>query len=181
MLTLVYDPATISDPAALGATLGVGVLIAGIPSAYVDRYAFPAAGYLVARETWAGLDVLPGPVTRDQIDALPDPGPDPGVAAAALQAATGGVLRILQTTPIDPAALDANLTLLAAARAIPNPPAGDIAALATFLPVPSPTAAQTAAATKALLRVLANYPDVVSAQRATINVLADTIRFLLQR
>jgi hypothetical protein len=93
----------------------------------------------------------------------------------------GGVLPILQTTPIDPVALDANLTLLATARAIPDPPAADIAALATFLPLPSPTAAQTATATKALIRGLANYADVAPAQRATINVLADTIRFMLQR
>ena len=57
----------------------------------------------------------------------------------------------------------------------------DIAALAIFLTVAAPTAAQTAAATKALIRVLANYAEVVPAQRATMNVLADTIRFMLQR
>jgi hypothetical protein len=170
-----------ANPEALGASLGLGALVAGIPPAYAHAYAFPVAGYLVARETWKGLDVLPGPVTPAQIAALPDPGPDPQVAAAELQAAAGGVLRILQTTPIDPVALEANVTLLAAARAIPDPPAADIAALATFLPLAAPTAAQTAAASKALIRVLANYADVVPAQRATINVLADTIRFMLQR
>jgi hypothetical protein len=51
----------------------------------------------------------------------------------------------------------------------------------TFLPLAAPTAAQTAAATKAVIRALANYADVVTAERATINVLADTIRLLLQR
>ena len=180
MLALVYDRAIVADPVALGASLGIGALIEGIPPSHAGLK-LPAAGYVVVRETWAGLDVLPGPVTRDDVDALPDPGPDPQAAAADLQAAAGGVLRILQTSPINPAALDANLTLLAAARGIPDPPAADIAALASFLPLAAPTAAQTAAATKALIRVLANYADVVPAQRATINVLADTIRFILQR
>ncbi|HSW41798.1 MAG TPA: hypothetical protein VLM76_04755 [Patescibacteria group bacterium] len=178
---LVYDPQIVTDPASLGQSLGIGVLVAGIPPAYAGRYDFPPAGYLVARETWAGLDVLPGPVTPEAIAALPDPGPDPAVDAAVKQAEVHGILDILRTTPINPAALDANLVLLARARAIPDPPTGDIAALATFLPVSSPTLAQTAAATKALIRVLANYAEVVPAQRATINVLADTIRFLLQR
>ena len=180
MLALVYDRAIVGDPVALGATLGIGALIEGIPPSHAGLK-LPPAGYVVVRETWAGLDVLPGPVTRDDVDALPDPGPDPRAAAADLQAAAGGVLRILQTSPINPAALDANLTLLAAARGIPDPPAADIAALATFLLLAAPTAGQTAAATKALIRVLANYADVVPAQRATINVLADTIRFILQR
>jgi hypothetical protein len=103
------------------------------------------------------------------------------VIAAQAQAEVHGILDTLRATPIDPAALDANLALLAAARGIPDPPAADIAALATFLPLAAPTAAQTAAAAKALIRVLANYADVVPAQRATINVLADTIRFMLQR
>ena len=180
MLALVYDPAIVADPAALGATLGIGALIDGIPPSHAGLE-LPAAGYVVVRETWAGLDVLPGPVTRDDVDALPDRGPDPQAAAAELQAGVGRVLRILQSSPINPAALEANLTLLATARAIPDPPAADIAALASFLPLAAPTAAQTAAATKALIRVLANYADVVPAQRATINVLADTIRFILQR
>ena len=57
-------------------------------------------------------------------------------------------------------------------RAIPDPPAEDIAALATFLPAPSRTLAQ-AAATKALIRALAEHADGVLAQRATINILAD--------
>jgi hypothetical protein len=180
MLALVYDRAIVADPAALGATLGIGMLIEGIPSSHAGLE-LPAAGYVVVRETWAGLDVLPGPVTRNDVAALPDPGPDPQAAAAELQAAAGGVLRILQTTPIDPVALDANLTLLAAGRAIPDPPIVDIAALATYLPLSAPTTVQTAAAAKALIRVLANYADVVTAQRATINVLADTIRFMLRR
>lgn len=181
MIALVYDPTLVADPASLGASLGIGSLVAGVPPRLEGIVTLTEAGYVVVRETWVGLDVLPGPVTRQDIDALPDPGPDPQVAAAELRAAAGGVLRILQTTPIDPVALDANLTLLAAARAIPDPPAADIAALTTFLPLTSPTLVQTAAATKALIRVLANYADVVPAQRATINVLADTIRFLLQR
>ena len=180
MLVLVYDRAIVGDPVALGATLGIGALIEGIPPSHAGLK-LPPAGYVVVRETWAGLDVLPGPVTRDDVDALPDPGPDPQAAAADLQAAAGGVLRILQTTPINPAALDANLTLLAAARSMPDPPAADIAALASFLPLAAPTTGQTAAATKALIRVLAKYADVVPAQRATINVLADTIRFILRR
>jgi hypothetical protein len=72
-------------------------------------------------------------------------------------------------------------TLEVTARGIPDPPVADFAALATFLPLAAPTAAQTAAATKALIRALANYADVVPSQRATINILADTIRFMLQR
>jgi hypothetical protein len=72
-------------------------------------------------------------------------------------------------------------TLLAATRGIPDPPPADVAVLATFLPLAAPTLVQTAAAAKALIRALANYADVVTAERATINVLADTIRFLLQR
>ena len=95
----------------------------------LPSYAFPPAGYVVVSETWAGLDVVPGPVTLAGIAALPDPGPNPALVAAELQAAAGGVLRILQTTPINPAALDANLTLLAAARSIPDPPAADNALL----------------------------------------------------
>lgn len=181
MLALVYDPERVADPGALTGQLGLSILVVGVPPVYANRVTLPEAGYVVVRETWAGLDVLPGPVTRDQIDELPDPGPDPRAAAAELEAAAGGVLRILQTTPIDPVALDANLQLLAGARSIPDPPAADVAALASYLPLPSPTLAQTTAATKALIRVLANYPDVVAAQRATINVLADTIRFMLQR
>src|SRR3972149_4149647 len=145
MLALVYDGAIVADPVSLAATLGIGMLIGGSPPSHAGLE-LPAAGYVVVRETWAGLDVLSGPVTRDDIAALPDPGPDPQAAAAELQTAVGVVLRILQTTPIDPIALDANLTLLAAARAIPDPPAADIAALATFLPLAAPTAAQTAAA-----------------------------------
>ena len=72
-------------------------------------------------------------------------------------------------------------TLEVTARGIPDLPVANIAALATFLPLAAPTAAQTGAATKALIRALANYADVVTAERATINVLADTIRLLLQR
>jgi hypothetical protein len=181
VISLVYDPDRVADAIALASALSAPVVVRGVPPRLSGVVSFPDAGYVVVRETWAGLDVLPGPVTREQIDALPDPGPDPQVAVAELEAAAGRVLRILQTTPIDPAALDANLTVLAAARGIPDPPAADIAALATFLPLTSPTAAQTAAATKALIRALANYPDIVPAQRATINVLADTIRFLLRR
>ena len=141
----------------------------------------PPAGYLVARETWKGLDILPGPVTRAQIEALPDPGPDPGVTAAHRQAEVQGILDMLRTTPIDPAALDANLALAAAGLAIPDLPASDVEGLTAFLALSSPTATQTAAAAKALIRVLADYADVISAQRATIAVLADTIRFILQR
>ncbi len=134
-MILVYDPAVVTDPDALAASLGLGVLVAGIPPRYADTYAFPAATSWSARRGRAST-CSPGPVTPAQIAALPDPGPDPQVAAAELHAAAGGVLRILQTTPIDPVALEANLTLLAAARAIPDPPAEDIAALATFLPLP---------------------------------------------
>ena len=66
-------------------------------------------------------------------------------------------------------------------RAILDPPAADIAALVAYLALSAPTAAATAAATKALIRVLARYQDVITTQRATIGVLADVIRFLLQR
>ena len=77
--------------------------------------------------------------------------------------------------------LDVNLALAAAGLAIPDPPAPDVAALAAFLALPSPTAAQAIAALSALIRVLSNYPAIVTTQRATIGVLADTIRFILQR
>lgn len=181
MIALVYDPDRLARPEAIAAVLGIGSLVAGIPPRLAGVLALAGADYAVVRETWAGIDVLLAPVTRDQIDALPDPGQDPAVAATELEAAAGRVLRVLQSTPIDPVELDANLALLAAARAIPDPSSADIAALATYLPVSSPTLAQTAAATKALIRVLANYADVVAAQRATINVVADTIRYLVRR
>jgi len=125
--------------------------------------------------------VLAGPVTPAQHrGAARSRSRSTGRRSRASRPAAGGVLRILQTTPIDPAALDAKPALLATARSIPDPPAADIAALATFLPLAAPTAAQTAAATKALIA-----PGELrrrrAAQRATINVLADTIRFMLQR
>lgn len=180
-LVLVADPARVADPAATAADLGIGVICAGVPPGLEGRVTLPPAGWAVIRETWAGLDVVPGPASRAEIDALPDPGPDPAAAARATQEAAGAVLRILSTTPIDPVALDANLARLAAARAIPDPPAADIAALVAYLALSAPTAAATAAATKSLIRVLAHYPNVVPAQRATINVLGDVIRFLLQR
>ena len=122
------------------------------------------------------------PVSRRQPGKThPADEPSPRADPSSVPVLVSPILDILQTTPINPAALDANLTLRAAARSIPDPLAADIAALASFLPLAAPTATQTAAATKALIRVLANYADVVPAQRATINVLADTIRFILQR
>lgn len=141
----------------------------------------PPAGYLVARETWKGLDILPGPVTRAQIEALPDPGPDPGVTAAHRQAEVHGILDALRTTPIDPVALDANLALAAAGLDLPDLPASDVAGLTAFLALPSPTTAQAIAAVQAIIRVLARYQDVITAERATIGVLADLIRYTLQR
>lgn len=180
MIALVYDPKKVADPEALAEILGIGQLISGIPPRLVGL-ALPAAGYAVVRETWAGRDVLAGPVTRTQIDALPDPGDDPAVAEAASTNQAKGILESLRTTPIDPVALDANLFLARAGIQIAAPPQADIDALTAYVGVPAPTLVQTAAAAKALIRVLANYDDVVTAQRATINVLADTIRFMLRR
>ena len=179
MLAFIYDPTRIANPDALGASLGVAVLVAGVPPSLAVT--LPEAGYVVARQTWAGLDVLPGPVTPAQIAALPDPGPDPAIVAAQKQTEAQGILDTLRTTPIDPVALDANLALTAAGLAIPDPPAADVAALAAFLTLPSPTAAQAIAAVQALIRALTAYPEVIATQRATIAVLADTIRYTLQR
>ena len=171
------------DPEPIIAALGLSGAIDldrfGPPAGWPTK--LPAAGYSVVRQTWAGIDVLRGPVTPAQIAALPDPGPDPGVATAAKRTATQTILEILQTTPIDPVALTANLATCAAALAIPNPPPADITALGTYLALPSPTAAQTAAAAKSLIRALGNYPAVVAAQRATIATLGDVIRYVLQR
>jgi len=181
MTALLYDPDTIEEPEALAASLGIGELVAGVPPRLAGLITLPAAGYAVVRETWTGRDVLPGPVTRTQVDALPDPGDDPAIAEAAATNLAKGILETLRTTPIDPVALDANLILARAGLQIAAPPQADIDALIAYVGVPAPTLVQTAAATKALIRVLANYDDVVTAQRATINVLADTIRYLLQR
>lgn len=171
----VINPAPIV--AALGLSGAIDLDRFGPPAGWPTD--LPASGYFVVRTTWKGIDVLPGPVTPAQIAALPDPGPDPSIAAATKQAATQTILEVLQTTPIDPVALTANLATCAAA--IPDPPAADLTALGTFLALPSPTVDQTAAAAKSLIRALGSYPAVVTAQRATIAVLGDAIRYLLQR
>ena len=170
------------DPEPIIAALGLRGAIDldrfGPPAGWPTK--LPASGYVVVRATWAGIDVLPGPVTPAQIAALPDPGPDPTIAAGAKQTETQTILEILQTTPIDPVALAANLATCAAALAIPDPAPADITALGTYLALPSPTAAQTAAATKSLIRALGAYPGVVTAQRATVAVLGDVIRYVLR-
>ena len=177
MIALVYDPTRVADPDALGALLGAAALVTGVPPTLADHITLPDAGYVVVRETWAGLDVLPGPVIRADVDALPDPGPDPQAAAAELQAAAGGVCgssRRPRSTQPRSTRTSRSWPLRARSptrRPRTSPPWRRSSATA-------PTAAQTAAATKALIRVLANYADVVPAQRATINVLADTIRFI---
>jgi len=132
MLALVYDPAKVADPAAIATPLGIGVFIAGVPTRYAG-YVLPPEGWVVMRETWAGVDVLAPPVTLAQVQALPDPGPDPAIAAAAHAAQVSGVLDYLRSTPIDPVKLDANLKAVAAYRALPSPTAGQTAAVVTPL------------------------------------------------
>jgi hypothetical protein len=184
MIALVYNPTTITDPEALASSLGIGALVAGIPPAYTDRYSFPDAGYFVVRETWAGLDVLPGPVTVEQIAALPDPGPNPAIAVAEQRAAETSVLGILSTTPIDMTALTANLAYLSAflGNATVVSLAQEqaqltalIGTMVTFVGNPAPTLEQAVEAIKAVCE------SSVVVQRVTLSVLADTIRYTLQR
>lgn len=98
MIALVYDPALVSDPEALAADLGVGCLIAGAPPRYA--LTLPEAGYAVVRETWAGIDVLPGPVTPEQLATLPDPGPDPTLVEVERREAVRAAMR--EEVTIDP-------------------------------------------------------------------------------
>ena len=184
MIALVYDPAVVTTPADLAESLGVGVQIADIPPAYAGRVLFPDAGYLVVRETWAGLDILPGPVTPDDIAALPDPGPDPGIAAAEAQARQRSILSALQSSPINVSELEANLDYLAAFvgnSAVAGVPrntarlADLIDTMVEFVANPTPTNEDAVAAIKAVCE------NSVAVDRVALAVLADLIRYTLQR
>jgi hypothetical protein len=183
MSVLVYDPERVSDPEALGVSLGIGVLIAGIPSAYVNAYTFPEAGYLVARETWKGLDVLLGPVTLEQIAALPDPGPDPSIQAAQVAQEQTTTLSVLQTTPIDLVELEANLEYLAVFvnNATVTSISRDTARLETlidemvaFVGETNPTPELAFSAIRAICE------NSVIVDRVALAVLADVIRYILR-
>src|ERR1700690_3753201 len=95
------DPAPIVT--ALGLHGSIDLDLFGPPSGWPTDLA--PGHYAVVRDTWKGLDVLPGPVTKAQVDALPDPGPDPAQAAVQAQAQVTGILNTLRSTPIDPVAL----------------------------------------------------------------------------
>ena len=162
-----------------GSSLGAsaGCAIEDVDDATTARIVTTAAtrnGGIVLSADHATVTALPVP--QATLDAEAD-----AAGAASKQTETQTILEILQTTPIDPVALAANLAVCAAALGIPDPAPADLTALGTYLALPSPTAAQTAAATKALIRALGNYPGVVTAQRATISVLGDVIRYVLQR
>lgn len=183
MIALVYDKDTINDPDALGASLGIGTLVDGVPERYAGRVTIPAAGYVVVRETWAGLDILPGPVTRAQIDALPDPGTDPSVVEQEVRAAQSDVLSVIASTPIDTAALRTNLDYLAAfvtnpsVQAVPedvNRLNSLISTMSAYVVNPSPTNAESVAAIKAACE------SSVIVDRVTLAILADVIRYILK-
>ena len=107
MLNLIYDPAKVADPEGLAASLGIGSIIEGVPPAFAGLN-LGGEGYAVVRETWQGIDVLTGPVSPQQIAALPDPGPDPAVAARkslrAIRDAIGSDI-----SPVDPAVVQTAL------------------------------------------------------------------------
>lgn len=184
MIALVYDPAKVTDPEALGQSLGIGMLIAGIPPAYAYLCEFPPAGYFVGRETWAGLDVLPGPVTPEQIAALPDPGPDPQIAEVQARAQATSLLDILRAQPIDLPSLEANLGYLAAylgdarVQSLPMDMTRMTALvdeIAAYYANATPDGAAAIAALKAEVELS------TVAQRTALAVLADLIRYTLQR
>ena len=132
MLMLVYDPAIVTDPETLAASLGTGALVRGVPQRY--SFTLPAAGYAVVRETWAGTDILPGPVTAAEVLALPDPGPNPVHVAEAEKRESAAILRAEEAPD------------LATLRTL-------VEGLRAYMALPSPTAAQSAAALRALIRL----------------------------
>jgi len=121
MIALVYDLSIVSDPEALGTTLGIGILVSGVPPRY-PFLSLPPAGYAVVRETWAGVDFLPGPVTPAEIAALPDPGENPAVAVREAVAALREAVRS-DAGVVDPAQVSAALGRLDAIIATGTVPA----------------------------------------------------------
>jgi len=128
MLSFVYDPQlmTTEEAADIAGVLDIGHLVSR-PF---------AGGWHVERETWRGTDILNPPVTRADIDALPDPGEHPTTAARRKQREAQGVFADLEDDTIDVAALRDNLRNLLA-----------------FLDVAAPTNTQAVAAEKLIIRV----------------------------
>lgn len=167
-------------PLEVGEPLGVGGYTRSVP----PGVSLPDEGWMVIRRTWAGDDYLYPPVSRADIEALPDPGPDPRDVATEQAQQTTSVLGVLATTPIDHAELTANLDYLAAfvgnsvVAGVPRDTARLAALIDTmvaFVANDAPTNAEAIAAIKAVCE------NSVTVDRVTLAVLADLIRYTLQR
>ncbi len=162
MIALIYDPARV-DPDALG--LPVNAYVRGVPARYT--FTLPEAGYVVVRETWAGVDVLPGPVTPDDITALPDPGEDPVAISARTLADLKEAVRSGDTgTVIDPAVVRAaigRLDAIIASGSVPDLPAS---------PTNADVVAQVRTLTTAVNLIADATRDLARFDRAVIRLLS---------
>ena len=142
-LSLVYDPTVVADPRSIADTLNMGLgtppgtvavaTLANAPGGWSAAISLPAAGYVVVRERWNGLDILPGPVAAADVLALGSAFPTNAAQAARLAA----VNAILATTPPPLSTL-----------------ANDVQVLGAYLGLGTPTAAQAEAALSSLIRVV---------------------------
>ena len=174
MKTLVVRPGTDAPDFGLPAATGIPPRYAALLASFIDS----AVPYVVVLDCWNGLTAYAGPMTQAEVDAIPacPPVPDPDPART--------LLDVLRGQPIDLTALEANLGYLAAYLSDANVAAVGqdvtrlhtlVANLAAFYANATPTTAQAVAAVKDQVEL------TVAVQRVTLAVLADVIRYAVQR
>ena len=174
MKTLVVRPETPAPDFGIPTVTGIPPRYAELLASFIDS----SVPYVVVQECWNGLTAYAGPMTQAECDAIPacsaPPDPDPART----------LLDVLRSEPIDLTALEANLGYLAAYLSDANVKAVGqdvtrlhtlVSSLAAFYANASPTTAQAVAAVKDQVEL------TVAVQRVTLAVLADVIRFLVQR
>lgn len=110
-LYFVYDPEVVTDPNSIVALLDADFIVIAKEGGVLADVEIPAAGYVVIANSWQGHTVYPGPLTHDDIVAIPDPGIDPDITRAEVIAAVRRAVRE-QTQDIDPADVTAAVARL---------------------------------------------------------------------
>lgn len=111
-LYFVYDPEIVTDPDAIVALLDADFAqVIAKENGVLADVELPVDGYAVIANSWQGYTVYPGPLTHDDITAIPDPGPDPDVTRAEAITALRRAMRE-QSQDIDPAVVSAAIARL---------------------------------------------------------------------